>query len=343
MRVRLKGVHSATKKLADGTRRTYYYAWKNGPRIDAEPGTPEFVTAYTEAHKSRKQPAKGTLKALIAYYRGTAEFERLKPSTRKDYVRYIGMIEEKFGTMPIAAIEHPKARGVFKEWRDSMAHKPRMADLAWSVLARILSVAKDRGKISVNPCERGGRLYKANRNDPLWTDDLIVHFNAVASEPLKLALLAALWTGQRQGDLLQLTWSAYDGEKIRLAQDKGGSRVPVPVGTPLKEALDSRRRGANLQILTKSRGQPWTPNGFRASWKKACKKAGVSGVTFHDLRGTAVTRLAVAGASVPQIAAVTGHSLKSVEQILQAHYLGADQRLAEAAIQALERTGNEQK
>jgi integrase len=67
----------------------------------------------------------------------------------------------------------------------------------------------------------------------------------------------------------------------------------------------------------------------RTSWVKACERAGISGLTFHDLRGTAVVRLAIiAGATVPQIAAVTGHSLKDVEAILDAHYLGRDIQLA---------------
>jgi integrase len=69
---------------------------------------------------------------------------------------------------------------------------------------------------------------------------------------------------------------------------------------------------------------------------KACDRTGISGLTFHDLRGTAVVRLAIAGASVPQIAAVTGHSLKDVEAILDAHYLGRDIQLAEAAVLKLE-------
>jgi hypothetical protein len=47
-------------------------------------------------------------------------------------------------------------------------------------------------------------------------------------------------------------------------------------------------------------------------------------------------RLAIAGASVPQIASVTGHSLKDVEAILDAHYLGRDIQLAEAAVLKLE-------
>jgi hypothetical protein len=63
---------------------------------------------------------------------------------------------------------------------------------------------------------------------------------------------------------------------------------------------------------------------------------GVSGLTFHDLRGSAVVRLALAEATVPQIATFTGHSLKDVEAILDAHYLGRDIQLAEAAVLKLE-------
>jgi hypothetical protein len=40
MRVRLKGLNSITKKLADGSRRTYYYAWKGGPRLEGKLGSP---------------------------------------------------------------------------------------------------------------------------------------------------------------------------------------------------------------------------------------------------------------------------------------------------------------
>lgn len=109
----------------------------------------------------------------------------------------------------------------------------------------------------------------------------------------------------------------------------------MPAGTPLRALLDGTARRGPL-ILTNTLGRPWTSDGFRTSWSKACDRAGISGLTFHDLRGTAVVRLAIAGASVPQIAAVTGHSLKDVEAILDAHYLGRDIQLAEAAVLKLE-------
>jgi hypothetical protein len=60
-------------------------------------------------------------------------------------------------------------------------------------------------------------------------------------------------------------------------------------------------------------------------------------VTFNDLRGTAVTRLAIAGCTEAEIATITGHSLRDVRSILDAHYLHRDPVLAENAIRKLER------
>ena len=61
MRVRLKGINSITKTLADGSERTYYYAWKGGPALRGEPGTPEFVVSYNEAAARRIVTPQGTL------------------------------------------------------------------------------------------------------------------------------------------------------------------------------------------------------------------------------------------------------------------------------------------
>jgi integrase len=158
---------------------------------------------------------------------------------------------------------------------------------------------------------------------------------AVAPREIELALILALWTGQRQGDLLRLPWSACDGTHIRLRQSKTGRRVAMPAGQPLKLLLDQTERRGPI-LLTNTYGRPWTSDGFRTSWGSACRKAGIAGLTFHDLRGSAVVRLALVEATVPQIATFTGHSLKDVDAILDAHYLGRDVQLAEAAVLKLE-------
>src|SRR5664280_3172731 len=335
MRVHLKGIHRIELRLATGETRIYYYAWRGGPRINAQPGTPDFIRCYQEAHASLRRPKAGTLMTLIAEFKASAEYRALAPSSLRAYSNYIKLIKDEFGDLPLTALNDRRVRGEFKSWRDRFASTPRKADYAWTTLARILSFSKDRGLISTNPCEGGGRLYTANRTDKLWRDDDIATFLCSAAPELALALMLALWTGQRQGDLLRLPWSAFDGSHIRFQQSKTGRRIVIPAGEPLRVLLNRTERRSPM-ILTTKRGRPWTSDGFRTSWGKACTFAKIKGLTFHDLRGSAVVRLALADATVPQIATFTGHSLHDVEAILDAHYLGRDGNLAEIAIMKLE-------
>ncbi len=103
----------------------------------------------------------------------------------------------------------------------------------------------------------------------------------------------------------------------------------------LKRALDAAKaaRGAVTTVLVTTEGMPWTGDGFRSSWRK---EAGVTGLTFHDLRGSAITRLAIAGATVSEISTISGLSLGDVRGILDRHYLNNEVALAESAIRKLE-------
>src|SRR5262249_4889562 len=68
----------------------------------------------------------------------------------------------------------------------------------------------------------------------------------------------------------RLPWSAYDGSHIRLRQSKTGARVSIPVGAPLKAALDDAARTKQGPIILASTDrQSWTSDGFRSSWGKA--------------------------------------------------------------------------
>ena len=337
MRVRLRGINSKRKRLADGTYRTYYWAWKGGPPLQGVPGTPEFIASYNAAVAKKVTPPTGKLLSVLQQYQDSEDFLSLAPRSRSDYVGKIKIIEKSFGDFPLAGMTDKRTRGIFKAWREKLAiASRRQADYAWVVLARVLSFGMDRGLVAANPCEKGGRLYRGSRAEKIWTADDEAAFLRLAPSHLHLPLMLALWTGQRQGDLLRLPWSAYDGMRIRLRQSKGGRPIVIKVGAPLKTILDATSKRSPI-MLTTSEGKPWTPDGFRASWGKACKKAGITGVTFHDLRGTAVTRLALVGATEAEIATITGHSLRSVRAIIDTHYLWRDPALGDSAITKLER------
>jgi integrase len=336
MRVRLKGINSITKRLADGTRRTYWYAWKGGPALRGRPGTPEFHASYNEAVTQKAAPPTGVLLALLFRFQESAEFQHgISLRTRRDYIKQIKRIERAFGDFPIKAIDDPRAVDVFLKWRDQLAQTSlRQADYAYGTLARILSWAVKRRLIKTNPCAEGGKLYHGTRVDKIWDDEQVARFLRTAPPYLRLAMLLAINTGQRQGDLLRLPWSAYDGKEIKLRQKKTGVYVPIPVADELKAALDVASKRSPI-MLVNSDGKPWSESGFQGAWGKATVRAGIQGLTFHDLRGTAVVTLARAGCTEVEIYSITGHKPSDVQAILTAHYLPRDAEVARNAIAKL--------
>jgi integrase len=100
--------------------------------------------------------------------------------------------------------------------------------------------------------------------------------------------------------------------------------------------LDAATRRSTI-MLTNSEGKPWSESGFQSAWRKATMRAGIHGLTFHDLRGTAVVTLARAGCNEVEIYSITGHKPSDVRAILTAHYLPRDAEVADNAIAKLNR------
>jgi integrase len=336
MRIKLKGLNCITKTLADGSKRTYWYAWKGGPPLRGEYGSPEFVASYLGAVNKKVVPPSGVLQSILFRFQECAEFQfGIASRTRRDYIKQIKRIERKFSDFPIKALDDPRSRSVFLEWRDELAQTSlRQADYAYGTLARILSWAHDRGLIAKNPCAKGGKLYHGSRVHKIWDDEDVARFLRTAPPYLRLAMLVAINTGQRQGDLLRLAWSAYDGEQIKLKQGKTGVYVPIPVTDELKAALDAAPRKSPIMLVS-SEGKPWSESGFQGAWGKATMRAGIRGLTFHDLRGTAVVTLARANCNEVEIYSITGHKPSDVQAILTAHYLPRDAEVASNAIAKL--------
>lgn len=55
------------------------------------------------------------------------------------------------------------------------------------------------------------------------------------------------------------------------------------------------------------------------------KRLGIAGVTFHDLHGTAITFAYANGATIQQIAEISGHSPQEAETIIRRHYLAGSE------------------
>lgn len=353
-RVDIKGWFTTYKTLRTGERRSYHYHRATMTRLAGKPGSPEFIVAYADAEKLLRDRLTGTLSGLIRSYTLSVEFEgQLAASTKTEYRRMLTGAEVEFGNMPMAALADARVRKDFLDWREKIARKsgPREADNRLSAISAMLTWAVDRGQITANHLRGFKRLYHSDRSEIIWLPEHITAFMRVAPLEMQRALILALHTGQREGDLLRLTWTAYDGSRIKLRRGKArragvaAALVEIPCTAALCRMLDAMPRVSPL-ILTTKTGQSLKKRYFARLWDEAMQKAGLQSVTlpgsdtpvdlhFHDLRGTAVTLLSEAGCTVQQIATITGHSLKTVHRILE-RYLARTRGLAEQAIMNFE-------
>lgn len=333
VRARLQGINTVRKRLADGSVRTYLYHRATGLPLAGKPGSPEFLRDYGAAEKTMLDRHAGTFIGLVRDYTLSPEFAKLAEVTQRGYRRMLTLAEGKFGNLPLTALDDPRVRQDFMSWRAIVAKESgdREADHRLSTISAMLTWARENGHVNANHVAGFRRLYHNDRSDLIWLPEHVSAFMAVAPVEMQRALILALHTGQRQGDLLRLSWGNFDGSSIALRQSKTGRKVEILCTKALKRMLDRLDRIAAV-ILTTSTGRPWTGKNFRKQWLAACRKAGVPAeLHFHDLRGTAATLFAEAGATVPQIASITGHSLKEVSSILE-KYLSRTSVLAGEAI-----------
>ena len=317
MRVQLRGIHKLTTKG-----RTYYYAWRGGPRLHGEPGTPAFMASYNEAVESSRAPDTSRFKGLITLYKASNDYKRLAESTRKNWSPWLDRIADYFGELRIGQFDRPeKIRPVIRRWRNEWADRPRTADYGMQVLSRVLSHAVDPlGKIASNPCEGIKQLYSGDRSEIIWTDADIAALKKTCSSEIAHAVDLAAHTGLRLSDLLRLSWSHVGEDAITLSTGKSRGRREAII--PLYDELGAilaRIPKHSPTILTNSRRRPWTPDGFGSSFNTAKKEAGFADkdLHFHDLRGTAATKFYIAGLSIRVIAEILAWSEDQVDRIIR--------------------------
>lgn len=333
MEGKLVGVHKVNVRLSDGTIATYYYAWrgKGAPRIQSPPGTKAFTQEFIRLTRDReKNVVEGTIGSLIDEFRASATYLKLAASTRRDYERQFENIRLEFETFPIKAIEARGSRKRFLAWRDTMKDTPRTADMHIALLSRLFAWAKSNETILRNPLEEVERLHAGTRRDSVWTEEQLGKLLSEASPHIRDVALVALWTMQRQKDILDMPSLAFDGKRVMIKQGKTGARVRVMAATDILPILKEAKAKNRQRVLVNSFGQNWTSSGFRASWRKEMKRLKIHGVTFHDLRGTAITHAYAAldkshDEKIKLIAEISGHSREDAETIIRKHYLAGEE------------------
>ncbi|MHB1707264.1 MAG: site-specific integrase, partial [Acidithiobacillus sp.] len=119
-------------------------------------------------------------------------------------------------------------------------------------------------------------------------------------------VIVAIETAIRQGEILGLEWRHVHwlDHTCYLPDTKNGTARVVPLSVRAEEALQRQQMRA-----TGKGGKVWryTNDGMRASYTKAMKKAGIVGLTFHDLRHEATSRFCEKAIPMMTVQAITGH------------------------------------
>lgn len=211
----------------------------------------------------------------------------------------------------------------------------------------------------------------------LWTregrDLLIAAAEKLEWKSIATAIVINWWLGQREGDILKLGHNFSPAEILNVIQSKTAGSVHLPVGMVPEiagavEALraDQRRRGlSGIRLLIDERnGLLWTENRFsqkfaevracaveEALWCIRTRQPGwenrdeawvdkhLADLTFMRLRHTVVTMLYRAGATIPEIAAITGHTIASVTQIIERYGVRDEITAGNALQKRLDREG----
>lgn len=165
-------------------------------------------------------------------------------------------------------------------------------------------------------------------------EKLLSACRAVDPDVLFPAVVLALSTGARQGEILSLTWNQVDLERqvIRLEKTKNRERRALPlVGYALSimQALHLRRRTDTELVFPRTDGR--RPLDIKKRWKRVVEAAGLTDFRFHDLRHCAASYLAMNGATLAEIAEVLGHKtlqmVKRYAHLSEQHTAGVVKRM----------------
>jgi integrase len=265
----------------------------------------------------------------------------LKPSTRASYkVTLDGFLLHEIGDEPITEITPTKVRELDAKLIEANA-KPSTRRNHQIVLRSILcKFAIEKGHLAEAPAFPP--LPKVGRKvgNALTLDEVTRLLDACTCRAQRRALALAAYAGLRAGEIRALRWKDIDLKagtltvrfnKCRgvVSTPKSGHERLIPLVDALRRELagDGSKPEPAALVSRNALGKPWGEFTLRATFKRVCKRAGLSGWRFHDLRHFFVTALFRAGVPAPTVQALAGHADLSTTQ-RYAHTSRADLRAA---------------
>jgi integrase len=172
--------------------------------------------------------------------------------------------------------------------------------------------------------QEAARLLREARRDPQ------------ARLHLPLYVLIGLYTGQRRGAILDLTWSQVDLVSGIInfnppGRQRTNKRRPIiPVPRSLLAALRRAHKRSSSPYVIAYKGEQI--GSVKTAFNRAAERAGIPDCTSHTMRHTAGTWMAQRGVPLFQIGGYLGHSVARTTE-LYAHHHPDHLKAAKAAME----------
>jgi integrase len=334
-------------------RMRYYYRRKGLSTLPlpGQPGTAEFMAAYqmadaraprpnaviaAEKAASRVQPR--SVNALIMEYYRSPAFAQLADSTRRAYRGQLDRFRAVHGDKGALSIQTHHLEAIFH----TMVATPEAAVNLRKRLRQVFRLAVRLGWRQDNPVTETEVTRKRDRGIKGWSEEQIDQFQAHwgTGTRERLAMALCLYTGQRRSDVIRMGRQHVKDGRISVAQQKTAARLKIRLHVLLSaeiEAHDAANPTArdHLTYLTTQAGAAFSVEGFGNWFRDACAAAGLKGKSPHGLRKSAGRRLAEAGCSEKQIAAILGHA--SLSEVARYTREANQANLADDAMDMLEK------
>jgi integrase len=329
------GIH---RQVRDSGKVRYYWHPGRGTggagprkRLPDDPHSPEFWAALAAARTATSSTSSAqtpTVAAMVDAYFASPLFAEKKPSTQREYLRYLREFQEELGGIDPDDLKPFHLARV----RDNLAATPAKANSTLKSIGALYSWGRERGWVTqANPATGLGKL-QVGEHAP-WPQEALDAFPVALPPDLARCCMVGLYTGQRLGDVLAMRRSAVEGNGLWVRQEKTGKLLLIPIHSAIHDLVTA----ASDVLCPKATGEAFTTDQFHAALGRARAKlpegSPLKTPVFHGLRKNATGNLLEAGCSEAEVASVTGMSLAMV-----VHYgKGArQQRLAREAMRKLE-------
>jgi len=303
-----------------------------------------------------------TFAEWVQQWRVTAT--ELRPSTVAVYDYLLRrFLMPAFAEVPLGRLDVLAVRGWLASLHRAGEVMPTTIAKAYRLLRRILAVAVEAGYLPRNPCTvKGAGVERVREMRHIGVPELLRLAGLVPDRYRTMVLLAG-FGGLRWGELVGLRRRHVEladatvtvaGQVTEVAgrfivgppKTSAGLRtvpLPVVVLTPLVEHLDRHAQPGpdGLLFSTATGGYLQRGNFSRLVWRPAVVRAGLEGLRFHDLRHTAATLAAAAGATTRELMERLGHSTPAMALRYQ-HVMADRQTALTAALDGLVRQALQQ-